>query len=146
MLEIPFLSRALCDLTMLPLSGNPFHPSFNTYDIRRECVWQSDDCYPADGLNFYLGSRKFKSQLVGAPLGPWEKCSDSVFYSLFANTQYSYGYYLKDSLDEGLPVLIYNGDKDFMFNWRGAEAWTEALVWDHQEEFNQQTFKNWTSS
>ena len=66
MLEIPFLSRAVCDLTMIPLSGNPFHYSFNVYDIRRECIWMSDDCYPADGLSFYLSSRKFKSQLVGA--------------------------------------------------------------------------------
>lgn len=62
------------------------------------------------------------------------------------NNQWNYGLYLKEFLNNGIPVLIYNGDKDFICNWRGAESWTQALVWDHQAEFNQETFKKWSSS
>ena len=35
-----------------------------------------------------------------------------------------------------IPVLIYAGDADFICNWLGNHAWTEALEWPGQEEFN----------
>lgn len=54
-----------------------------------------------------------------------------VHLSLILNYQKDYGHYLKELLNAGLPVLIYNGDKDYKNNWRGAEAWTRALVWDN---------------
>jgi cathepsin A (carboxypeptidase C) len=39
------------------------------------------------------------------------------------------GYKLSKLLDEGVPILIYHGDKDFICNWMGGLAWTEALEW-----------------
>jgi cathepsin A (carboxypeptidase C) len=30
-------------------------------------------------------------------------------------------------LDQGVKGLIYSGDKDFICNWRGGEAWTYAM-------------------
>ena len=41
----------------------------------------------------------------------------------------SYGYKLAPLLDSGLPVLIYNGDQDYICNWMGGVKWTDALVW-----------------
>lgn len=32
-------------------------------------------------------------------------------------------------LDKGVEVLAYHGDKDFICNWRGGEAWTNAVKW-----------------
>lgn len=29
--------------------------------------------------------------------------------------------------NEGVRGLVYSGDKDFVCNWRGGEAWTESL-------------------
>jgi cathepsin A (carboxypeptidase C) len=52
---------------------------------------------------------------------------------------------LKELLNAGLPILIYNGDKDFICNWRGGEAWTKAVVWDHQTSFNHQKYHKWFS-
>jgi len=43
---------------------------------------------------------------------------------------------LRDTVNSGVPVLIYNGDKDFICNWRGGEAWTRAFIWDYQDDFN----------
>lgn len=54
-----------------------------------------------------------------------------------------YGYDLKNLLNLGIPVLIYNGDQDFICNWRGGEMWTNALVWDYQDEFNKEHYSNW---
>ena len=35
-------------------------------------------------------------------------------------------------LDSGVRTLVYSGDKDFICNWRGGEAWVTAL-----------NYKNW---
>ena len=38
---------------------------------------------------------------------------------------------VKYLLENGVRVLVYSGDKDFICNWRGGEAWTYALEWAH---------------
>lgn len=40
-----------------------------------------------------------------------------------------------DLLNSGLEVLVYSGDKDFICNWRGGEAWTNAVEWDGAEQY-----------
>lgn len=39
-------------------------------------------------------------------------------------------------LAAGKKVLIYNGDKDYICNWVGGEAWVKEMEWEHKEEFN----------
>ncbi|KAF4675851.1 hypothetical protein FOL46_009642 [Perkinsus olseni] len=39
-------------------------------------------------------------------------------------------------LDRGLRVLIYAGDQDYLCNWFGNQAWTNALPWAHRAECN----------
>lgn len=46
-------------------------------------------------------------------------------------------------MDKGLPVLIYNGDKDYICNWLGGLRWTEALVWEGQQEYKRSPFLYW---
>ena len=40
-----------------------------------------------------------------------------------------------DILNAGLPTLVYSGDKDFICNWRGGEAWTLETKWENQAAF-----------
>lgn len=42
---------------------------------------------------------------------------------------------VKNLLKEGIDVLVYSGDKDFIVNWRGGEEWTHALNWPKKSEF-----------
>lgn len=36
-----------------------------------------------------------------------------------------------DILNDGtVDVLVYSGDKDFICNWRGGEAWSDGCKWD----------------
>ena len=46
-------------------------------------------------------------------------------------------------LETGLKVLVYSGDKDFVCNWRGGQAWTNAVTWSGQQEFNNAQYKDW---
>lgn len=55
------------------------------------------------------------------------------------------GYKLSFLLDIGVPILIYNGDKDYICNWMGGLAWTEALEWSGQPEFNSNQLEEWVT-
>jgi cathepsin A (carboxypeptidase C) len=38
-------------------------------------------------------------------------------------------------LNSGLDVLVYSGDKDFICNWRGGEAWTNEVDWEGKDAY-----------
>lgn len=46
-------------------------------------------------------------------------------------------------LNASVDVLIYNGDKDWSCNWRGAEAMTHKLEYAGKQEFNNQDYTQW---
>jgi len=48
-----------------------------------------------------------------------------------------------DILNSDLDVLVYSGDKDFICNWRGGEAWTLGTEWPHQADFANTTYVDW---
>lgn len=43
-------------------------------------------------------------------------------------------------IDQGLKVLVYSGDLDFICNWRGGEAWTNRVEWNKKIEFQNQKY------
>ena len=43
-------------------------------------------------------------------------------------------------LNSGLDVLVYSGDKDFICNWRGGEAWTNEVEWEGKDAYLNQTY------
>jgi cathepsin A (carboxypeptidase C) len=48
----------------------------------------------------------------------------------------SMGTKMTSILESGVEVLVYSGDKDYICNWRGGEAWTNAVSWSGQSQFN----------
>lgn len=48
-------------------------------------------------------------------------------------------------LEDGIRVLIYAGDADFICNWMGNKAWTLELPWSGQKEFAAAKDKTWYS-
>ena len=48
-----------------------------------------------------------------------------------------------DILQQNLPVLIYAGDKDFICNWLGNQAWADKLEWSGSKEFSKAPVRKW---
>ena len=46
-------------------------------------------------------------------------------------------------LNSNVEVLIYNGDKDWICNWRGGEAWTNDLDFHGSEKFRNAGYSAW---
>lgn len=42
---------------------------------------------------------------------------------------------VKNVLNRDIPVLIYNGDKDYICNWVGGNNWVNNLDWKYAKEF-----------
>mmetsp|Transcript_38376 Transcript_38376/g.36739 ORF Transcript_38376/g.36739 Transcript_38376/m.36739 type:complete len:122 (-) Transcript_38376:252-617(-) len=121
----------MCELIVIVILGNPFWPNFNYYDIRLPCESLSG-CYPEDGVSSLMNSLDFRQYIGADEENAWEVCKTLPYLFLRFDEVKMYGNFLKDILDSGdIDVLIYHGDKDFICNWRGGEAWTEALVWKH---------------
>ena len=51
-----------------------------------------------------------------------------------------------DLLNAGLDVLVYSGDKDFICNWRGGEAWTHEVDWTGKADFQAADYTPWTGT
>jgi cathepsin A (carboxypeptidase C) len=133
--EVPFLSSALCYLSEFAILGNPVYPQFNLYDIRKGECTTAFSCYDYNqALGMYVNSGKMRSVLAG--LGEWQECNDFNRFVALLFAQYNYGHLLGKVLDKDIPVLVYNGDQDYLAAWQGAEAWTEAIPWRYQELFN----------
>ena len=49
-------------------------------------------------------------------------------------------------LKANVSVLVYNGANDYMCNWIGGKAWTQAAAREHQGLFGKKAFKKWTGS
>ena len=49
-------------------------------------------------------------------------------------------------LHDGLEVLIYAGDVDYICNWLGNKKWATELEWDGKGEFVQAEDKPWILS
>jgi len=45
--------------------------------------------------------------------------------------------------DSKIEVLVYSGNKDWICNWRGGEAWTNATKWASKESFNAADYVDW---
>ncbi|KAJ2901028.1 hypothetical protein MKZ38_002154 [Zalerion maritima] len=109
----------------------------NVYDIRGPCEDSSNLCYPDLGwISEYLNDKKVMEAL-GAEVESYESCNMDINRNFLFQGDWMQPFHrLVPSLLEEIPVLIYAGDADFICNWLGNQAWTEALEWPGQKDFN----------
>ena len=91
----------------------------------------------------FLNLAKIQAAL-GVSGRKWVECNMEVHTALLGDWINNMASKISEVLESGLSVLVYSGDKDFICNWRGGEAWTNAVEWSGQSNFNGAQYKDWT--
>lgn len=109
----------------------------NVYDIRGPCEDDSNLCYSALGwISEYLNQQSVMDA-VGAEVSSYDSCNMDINRGfLFAGDWFQPYQRLVPDILAQIPVLVYAGDADFICNWLGNQAWTEALPWPGKKGFN----------
>merc|ERR1711979_90886 len=66
----------------------------------------------------------------------WGSCNRIVNMAFQMDWMKNYQIKLPDMLADGVEVLIYAGDVDYICNWLGNKKWALAMEWPHKQEFN----------
>lgn len=117
----------------------------NVYDIREMCKG-SNLCYEQlQYIDDYLNLPEVKTSL-GVEVDEYQSCNFDVNRNFMFAGDWMQPYFKKviDLLESGLPVLIYAGDKDFICNWLGNQAWADKLEWSGHAKFAALPIRTWT--
>ncbi|KAK9709662.1 hypothetical protein K7432_008884 [Basidiobolus ranarum] len=118
----------------------------NIYDIRQKCP-TPDQCYPVEeGLIKWLNTTQVEQE-IGADLR-YQECSNDVYYrytDVSGDWMYPYFEVIPSLLSNGIRVLIYAGDADFICNWYGNKAWALDLDWPGKKGFTEAQDLQWNN-
>jgi len=106
---------------------------YNPYDMRIKCK-KPPLCYDFSQVETYLNTPEVQ-KAIGATK-KWESCNFLVNKAFSNDFMKNYHMKVPDLLANGVRVLIYAGDVDFICNWLGNKHWTLKLEWPHKDEFN----------
>ncbi|KAI1327904.1 Alpha/Beta hydrolase protein [Xylariaceae sp. FL0255] len=117
----------------------------NVYDIREQCKDQANLCYPETAyIASYLRQKKVM-QAVGAEVDDYESCNTDINRNFVFQGDWGKPFHhLVPDIIKQIPVLVYAGDADYICNWLGNLAWSEALEWSGKKGFNKAEFKDLT--
>jgi cathepsin A (carboxypeptidase C) len=135
-----YMAEEFCNSAMLApyqLTGR------NPYDIRIPCQ-TPPLCYDLSGVGLYLNNKTVQSAL-GVDR-QWQSCNNFAHFDLSLDWMKNFQTQLPDLLNNGIRVMIYAGDVDFICNWLGNHAWTEALQWPGQSAFNAAQFVDYDNN
>ncbi|KAF3906821.1 hypothetical protein AA313_de0203470 [Arthrobotrys entomopaga] len=124
----------ICNESQLKAYSKTGH---NVYDVTQKCGTPGVVCNPVDlGIQKYLNKPSFL-KAIGVQDKTWDVCNSDV-YQLFAKSGDWMQSFVEDipGILEQIPVLIYAGDADYICNWLGNKAWTEALPWKGKNDYN----------
>uniref|UniRef100_A0A7S3I0W3 Carboxypeptidase n=2 Tax=Choreotrichia TaxID=141411 RepID=A0A7S3I0W3_9SPIT len=132
-----------CQILADSVIGNPLHPKFNVYDIREPCD-TPPLCYDFSQSDAFLNREDVQTTL-GVTGRKWVECDTLVHTYLLGDWMTNLMPQVAEILDQTqIEVLVYSGDKDWICNWRGGEAWTAATKWSSKQEFNDAEYEKWS--
>lgn len=136
-----FVAEMFCNGALVA----PYQTSgLNVYDIREKCE-KFPMCYDFSNVEKFLqldSTRKALHVHESAP--KWKACNMVVHAGFTYDWMKSFNQLVTPMLENGIRVLVYAGDADFIVNWMGCKAWTLALEWKHRDKFNQLQDVDWT--
>lgn len=108
----------------------------NVYDMRLK------EPYDFSAMDLYLNDHRVMSQIgarktwVGVNTTVWQQLAPIDFLHSFQGL-------IPPILDEGIKVLIYAGDQDYICNWLGIQSWTNKMDWSGHDAFNSAHLEHW---
>ena len=109
----------------------------NVYDVRAKCKDSNNMCYPQLGWISALLNKPLVMQALGVEVDSYDSCNFDINRNFLFQGDWMRPFHrLVPSLLEKIPVLVYAGDADFICNWLGNKAWTEALEWPGHTNFS----------
>lgn len=73
----------------------------------------------------------------------WASCNMMVNKMFMADWMHGFHRPISEMLDDGVEVLIYAGDVDYICNWLGNKAWVLDLEWEGKNGFNKAADADW---
>jgi cathepsin A (carboxypeptidase C) len=148
-----------------------YNTGLNPYDIRVPCG-ESDLCYDFTNVETFMNlgfscdlhmkfafffsffsylHMKLTPRLestrealhVSDKVETWKTCNNFVNVLFASDWMQDYQETLIPMLENGIRVLIYAGDVDFICNWIGNKAWTQALNWSGKRDFSSENDEEW---
>ncbi|KAJ2804516.1 hypothetical protein H4R20_002473 [Coemansia guatemalensis] len=117
-------------------------------DIRLKCDDNDRSCYPhIHRINEYLNNPKVQDK-IGAEISDFTLYSTKVYekFALNGDEVKSFDQNIPPLLADGIRVLVYAGDADYICNWYGNKAWTMQMEWPGQKKFNAAKDSEWHTS
>jgi len=127
-----------CQLAVTSILGFPLAPNFNVYDIREGCG-VPPLCYDFSKAENFLKQAKVQ-QALNTTGRDWTDCNMVVHTFMLGDWLVNLSDKVSYLIGAGVKVLVYSGDKDFICNWRGGEAWTNEVNWAKQSEFQKANY------
>ena len=117
----------------------------NPYDIRKQCDIKPL-CYDFSHIEKFLNSPTTREALhVTDESGEWTSCNMGINMKFHSDWMHDFSPFVADLLNDGIHTLVYAGDVDYICNYLGNRAWTLALDWNFQNEFNLAPDHEWGS-
>ncbi|KAK4286415.1 hypothetical protein QN277_002973 [Acacia crassicarpa] len=113
---------------ILAVAGN-----INYYDIRKKCD-KGPGCYDFSSMEAFLNKKEVREALGVGDL-EYVSCSEEVYAAMKNDWMKNQEVAIPALLEDGIRMLVYAGEKDFICNWLGNERWVEAMEWSGQDAF-----------
>lgn len=85
--------------------------------------------------SIYLNDQNVRKALALDPTIPFNDCVDYMYNDFYNDIGQSYASNITYLLDNGIPVVLYNGEDDIIINTLGARTWIGHLGWQYIHQF-----------
>mmetsp|Transcript_997 Transcript_997/g.1801 ORF Transcript_997/g.1801 Transcript_997/m.1801 type:complete len:547 (-) Transcript_997:210-1850(-) len=113
---------------MLPFAAT----GYNHYDMRIKCEVPGL-CYNFTSVSDFL-NREDVQEALGVDKA-WTECDRTTALEFAGQEMRNVDYLIPQLLEDGINVMLYAGDCDYICNWIGNKAWAVKMEWPGRDNF-----------
>jgi cathepsin A (carboxypeptidase C) len=115
----------------------------NVYDVRKNCEYPPL-CYDFSDIASFVNQASVRQALgLKDTDKEWQECNMMVNLMFFTDFMQTYASDVTTLLNDGLRVIIYAGQADYICNWFGNREWIHKLEWNGKAGFNKVVQSDW---